>query len=41
MRPQGQQRLYSLRPDPFRELEKWLAQNASCGTRAWTVWKQH
>jgi DNA-binding transcriptional ArsR family regulator len=25
MRPQGQQRLYSLRPEPFRELEAWLA----------------
>lgn len=25
MRPLGQQRLYSLRPDPFRELETWLA----------------
>jgi DNA-binding transcriptional ArsR family regulator len=26
MRPQGQLRLYSLRPEPFRELETWLAQ---------------
>lgn len=25
MRPLGQQRLYSLRPEPFRELEDWLA----------------
>ncbi len=25
VRPLGQQRLYSLRPDPFRELEAWLA----------------
>src|SRR5215471_14481139 len=25
MRPLGQQRLYSLRPEPFRELETWLA----------------
>lgn len=25
MRPVGQQRLYSLRPEPFRELESWLA----------------
>lgn len=25
MRPLGQQRLYSLRPDPFQELEVWLA----------------
>lgn len=25
MRPLGQQRLYSLRPEPFRELEAWLA----------------
>jgi DNA-binding transcriptional ArsR family regulator len=24
-RPLGQQRLYSLRPEPFRELEAWLA----------------
>src|ERR1700733_6010058 len=26
MRPDGQRRLYRLRPEPFRELEKWLAQ---------------
>lgn len=26
MRPEGQRRLYSLRPEPFRELETWLAQ---------------
>jgi hypothetical protein len=25
MRPIAQQRLYSLRPEPFRELEAWLA----------------
>jgi DNA-binding transcriptional ArsR family regulator len=25
MRPLGQQRLYSLRPEPFRQLESWLA----------------
>ena len=25
MRPDGQRRLYSLRPEPFRELEDWLA----------------
>ena len=25
MRPLGQQRLYSLRPEPFRELDAWLA----------------
>jgi DNA-binding transcriptional ArsR family regulator len=24
VRPHGQQRLYSLRPEPFRELEAWL-----------------
>ncbi len=24
VRPQGQQRLYSLRPEPFRELEEWV-----------------
>jgi hypothetical protein len=24
-RPDGQRRLYSLRPEPFRELEAWLA----------------
>ena len=24
MRPDGQRRLYSLRPEPFRELEGWL-----------------
>ena len=26
MRPDGQRRLYSLRPEPFRELDTWLAQ---------------
>ncbi|WP_426749704.1 ArsR/SmtB family transcription factor [Myxococcus sp. Y35] len=26
MRPDGQRRLYALRPEPFRELEAWLAQ---------------
>lgn len=25
MRPDGQRRLYSLRPEPFRELEAWVA----------------
>jgi DNA-binding transcriptional ArsR family regulator len=25
-RPDGQRRIYSLRPEPFRELDKWLAQ---------------
>jgi DNA-binding transcriptional ArsR family regulator len=25
VRPEGQRRLYALRPDPFRELEAWLA----------------
>lgn len=25
MRPEGQRRLYSLRPEPFRELDGWLA----------------
>ena len=25
-RPYGQRRLYCLRPEPFRELDKWLAQ---------------
>jgi DNA-binding transcriptional ArsR family regulator len=25
MRPDGQRRLYSLQPEPFRELDKWLA----------------
>ena len=24
MRPDGQRRLYSLRPEPFRELDNWL-----------------
>src|SRR6476659_7767702 len=24
MRPDGQRRLYALRPEPFRELEEWL-----------------
>lgn len=26
MRPDGPRRLYSLEPEPFRELEEWLAQ---------------
>src|SRR5271157_6423425 len=26
MRPDGQRRLYCLRPEPFRVLDKWLAQ---------------
>lgn len=26
MRPDGQRRLYSLTPEPFRELDDWLAQ---------------
>lgn len=25
VRPDGQRRLYALRPDPFRELEEWLS----------------
>ena len=25
VRPEGQRRLYSLRPEPFRELDAWLA----------------
>jgi DNA-binding transcriptional ArsR family regulator len=25
VRPDGQRRLYSLRPDPFREIDEWLA----------------
>src|SRR5919106_1048582 len=25
VRPKGQRRLYALRPEPFRELEAWLA----------------
>jgi hypothetical protein len=25
VRPEGQRRLYSLKPDPFRALDKWLA----------------
>ncbi|MCE4223877.1 winged helix-turn-helix transcriptional regulator [Methylobacterium sp. C25] len=26
VRPDGQQRLYALRPEPFRELETWLTE---------------
>ena len=26
LRPEGQRRLYSLKPEPFRELDRWLAQ---------------
>src|SRR4051812_28152510 len=26
MRPDGQRRLYALKPEPFRELDAWLAQ---------------
>src|SRR5262245_35490579 len=29
MRPEGQRRLYSLKPEPFRKLDKWLAQYRS------------
>lgn len=29
MRPDGQRRLYSLRPEPFRELEAWVARYRS------------
>jgi DNA-binding transcriptional ArsR family regulator len=29
MRPEGQRRLYSLRPEPFREHDKWLARYRS------------
>jgi len=29
VRPEGAQRLYSLRPEPFRELEAWLTQYRS------------
>jgi DNA-binding transcriptional ArsR family regulator len=29
MRPDGQRRLYSLRPEPFRELNDWLAKYRS------------
>ncbi|MBX9453049.1 MAG: metalloregulator ArsR/SmtB family transcription factor [Mesorhizobium sp.] len=29
MRPDGQRRLYSLKPEPFRELDRWLAQYRS------------
>lgn len=25
MRPDGQRRIYSLKPEPFRELDEWLA----------------
>jgi DNA-binding transcriptional ArsR family regulator len=25
VRPDGQRRLYSLRPEPFRELEQWVS----------------
>ncbi len=26
VRPEGQRRLYSLKPEPFRALDQWLAQ---------------
>jgi len=26
MRPDGQRRLYALKPEPFREIDEWLAQ---------------
>lgn len=29
MRPDGPRRFYSLRPDPFRELDEWLARYRS------------
>lgn len=25
MRPEGQRRIYTLRPEPFREMDQWLA----------------
>jgi DNA-binding transcriptional ArsR family regulator len=29
VRPDGQRRLYALRPEPFRDLEQWLSQYRS------------
>jgi DNA-binding transcriptional ArsR family regulator len=31
MRPEGQRRLYALRPEPFRELEAWLGDYRKVG----------
>ena len=37
MRPDGQRRLYCLRPEPFRALDQWLASTAVCGKHALTA----
>ena len=37
MRPEGQRRLYSLRAEPFREHDKWLAQYRSLWESALTA----
>ena len=31
MRPEGRRRLYSLRPEPFKELDEWMRVH-------WVVW---
>ena len=41
MRPEGQRRLYSLKPQPFRALDRWLAQYATSGINASTDWERH
>ena len=40
MRPDGQRRLYCLRPEPFRGLDEWLASTAICGKHALTAWER-
>lgn len=30
VRPEGQKRLYSLRPEPFRDLDAWIATYRNC-----------
>ena len=40
MRPDGQRRLYRLKPEPFRELDQWLAQYRSLWEAALTAWER-
>ena len=36
MRPDGQRRIYSLCPEPFRDLDAWMPHTGSYGRGAWT-----
>src|SRR3954471_23035174 len=48
VRPEGSQRFYSLRPEPFREWAAWFSSIDACGRRAstgsrwpWTASRRH